>query len=335
IQEPAFDGEKVILPACTQDAHDAYVQSGMLSAAQDFEIGGMQLPYTVEAAANAFFACASVSIGGGMLTVGNANLLMKHGTDLQKQVFALNEFNGRFAGTMCLSEPQAGSSLSDVVTRATPDGDDHAQDPLGPRYRLKGNKMWISTGDHELTENIIHLVLAKIPGPDGQTIPGTKGISLFVVPKFLPVGEGESATVGARNAVKAARIEEKMGIHGNATCVMDFDGATGWMVGQPNRGLPAMFVMMNGARLGVGIQSLGLMEVAYQNAVVYAKDRVQGRSLTGIKAADKPADPILVHADIRRMLLTIRAWTESSRALALWGAQLLDTLISHPDAQAR
>jgi alkylation response protein AidB-like acyl-CoA dehydrogenase len=189
--EPAFDGENVILPACTQDAHDAYVHSGMLSAAQDYDVGGMQLPYTVEAAANAFFACASVSIGGGMLTVGNANLLMKHGTDLQQQVFALNEFNGRFAGTMCLSEPQAGSSLSDVATRATPDGDDHAQDPLGPRYRLKGHKMWISTGDHELTENIIHLVLAKIPGPDGKTVAGTKGISLFIVPKKLVDTQGQ------------------------------------------------------------------------------------------------------------------------------------------------
>ena len=167
IEEPVFDGEKVILPACTQQALNAYAASGMLSAAQDYDIGGMQLPYTVEAAANAFFACASVSIGASMLTVGNANLLMAHGSELQKQVFALNEFSGRFAGTMCLSEPQAGSSLSDVATRATPDGIDHADDPLGPRYRLRGNKMWISTGDHELTENIVHLVLAKIPGPDG------------------------------------------------------------------------------------------------------------------------------------------------------------------------
>ncbi len=183
IEEPVFDGEKVILPACTQQALNAYAASGMLSAAQDYDIGGMQLPYTVEAAANAFFACASVSIGASMLTVGNANLLMAHGSELQKQVFALNEFSGRFAGTMCLSEPQAGSSLSDVATRATPDGDDHLDDPLGARYRLRGNKMWISTGDHELTENIVHLVLAKIPGPDGKTIAGTKGISLFIVPK--------------------------------------------------------------------------------------------------------------------------------------------------------
>ena len=167
-QEPRFDDGKVILPQATHEAQKAYAESGMLSAAQDFEIGGMQLPYTVEAAANAFFAMASVSIGSGMLSTGNANLLMVHGTLAQKEVFAKNEFSGRFSGTMCLSEQQAGSSLSDVATRATPDGAGAEQDPLGARYRLRGNKMWISAGDHELTENIIHLVLAKIPGPDGQ-----------------------------------------------------------------------------------------------------------------------------------------------------------------------
>ena len=167
-QEPHFDGEKVILPQATHDANRAYAESGMLSAAQDYDMGGMQLPYTVEAAANAFFAMASVSMGSGLLTTGNANLLMVHGTALQKEVFAKNEFSGRFSGTMCLSEPQAGSSLSDVTTRAVPDGDDFEAEPLGARYRLKGNKMWISAGEHELTENIIHLVLAKIPGPDGK-----------------------------------------------------------------------------------------------------------------------------------------------------------------------
>ncbi len=185
IEEPRFDGEKVILPQVTHEAHKAYAESGMLSAAQDYEIGGMQLPYTIEAAANSFFALASVSMGSGLLTVGNANLLMVHGTEMQKKVFALNEFSGRWSGTMCLSEPQAGSSLSDVVTRAVPDGEDFESDPLGPRYRIKGNKMWISAGEHELTENIVHLVLAKIPGPDGKLIPGTKGISLFIVPKKL------------------------------------------------------------------------------------------------------------------------------------------------------
>ena len=183
IQEPQFDGEKVILPQATFDAQKAYAESGMLSAAQDYEMGGMQLPYTIEAAANSFFACASISIGTGMLTTGNANLLMVHGTPLQKEVFARHEFSGRFAGTMCLSEPQAGSSLGDVATRAVPDGGDFESEPLGARYRLTGNKMWISAGEHELTENIIHLVLAKIPGPDGKLIAGTRGISLFIVPK--------------------------------------------------------------------------------------------------------------------------------------------------------
>ncbi|KTT06779.1 acyl-CoA dehydrogenase family protein, partial [Pseudacidovorax intermedius] len=185
LQEPHFDGEKVILPRATHEAHAAFVESGMMAAAQDYDIGGMQLPYTVQAAANSFFAMASVSIGSNMLTSGNANLLMVHGTDMQKQVFALNEFSGRWAGTMCLSEPQAGSSLSDVATRAVPDGDDFENDPLGPRYRLKGNKMWISAGDHELTENIVHIVLAKIPDADGKLIPGVKGISLFIVPKKM------------------------------------------------------------------------------------------------------------------------------------------------------
>ncbi|MEI8326099.1 MAG: acyl-CoA dehydrogenase family protein, partial [Betaproteobacteria bacterium] len=184
-QEPRFDGERVILPQATHDAHKAYAESGMLSAAQDYAMGGMQLPYTVEAAANAFFALASVSMGSGMLTTGNANLLMVHGTPMQREVFALNEFSGRWSGTMCLSEPQAGSSLSDVATRALPDGADYATDALGPRYCLSGNKMWISAGEHELTENIIHLVLAKIPAADGKLVPGTQGLSLFIVPKWL------------------------------------------------------------------------------------------------------------------------------------------------------
>ncbi len=208
-EEPRFDGEKVILPQATHDAWKAYAESGMLSAAQDYDIGGMQLPYTVEAAANAFFAKASASIGAGMLTVGNANLLMAHGTAMQKQVFALNEFSGRFSGTMCLSEPQAGSSLSDVATRAVPDGADFEADPLGPRFRLRGNKMWISAGEHELSENIIHLVLAKIPGPDGKTIPGTRGISLFIVPKKLVNTAGE--LTGERNEVALAGLKHKLG----------------------------------------------------------------------------------------------------------------------------
>ena len=263
-QEPHFDGEKVILPQATHDAQKAYAASGMLSASQDYEIGGMQLPYTVEAAANAFFACASVSIGSGLLSVGNANLLMKHGTELQKQVFALNEFSGRWSGTMCLSEPQAGSSLSDITTRAVPDeaptvaADGEVpwdQDKLGPRYRIKGNKMWISAGEHELTENIIHLVLAKIPGPDGKLVAGTRGISLFVVPKWLvnveipqsdtlpQEREGVNAnanvkvTLGKRNDVALAGLNHKLGWRGTTNTLLNF-GEGKFPVGQGGAGGP-------------------------------------------------------------------------------------------------
>ena len=341
-QEPAFDGEKVILPVCTQDAHDAYVQSGMLSAAQDYEIGGMQLPYTVEAAANAFFACASVSIGGGMLTVGNANLLMKHGSALQQEVFALNEFNGRFAGTMCLSEPQAGSSLSDVATRATPDGDNHASDPLGARYRLKGNKMWISTGDHELTENIIHLVLAKIPGPDGKTIAGTKGISLFIVPKKLVDTQGQ--LTGERNDVALAGLNHKLGWRGTVNTLLNFgegkypvrgeSGAVGYLVGEAGKGLQCMFHMMNEARIGVGLAATMLGMAGYYASLDYAKTRTQGRPVG--PAGKDPSQPpvrLIEHADIKRMLLAQKAYGEGALALGLYCARLVDELHTGSEAE--
>jgi butyryl-CoA dehydrogenase len=342
IQEPAFDGEIVILPACTQDALDAYVQSGMLSAAQDHDIGGMQLPYTVEAAANAFFACASVSIGVTMLTVGNANLLMKHGTALQKQVFALNEFNGRFAGTMCLSEPQAGSSLSDVATRAMPDGDDHAHDPLGPRYRLKGNKMWISTGDHELTENIVHLVLAKIPGPDGKTIAGTKGISLFIVPKKLVDTQGQ--LTGERNDVALAGLNHKLGWRGTVNTLLNFGegkypvrghaGAIGYLVGEAGKGLQCMFHMMNEARIGVGLAATMLGLAGYYASLDYAQTRTQGRPVG--PAGKDPSQPpvrLIEHADIKRMLLAQKAYGEGALALGLYCARLVDELHTGDEAQ--
>ena len=341
-QEPAFDGEKVILPVCTQDAHDAYVQSGMLSAAQDYEIGGMQLPYTVEAAANAFFACASVSIGGGMLTVGNANLLMKHGSALQQEVFALNEFNGRFAGTMCLSEPQAGSSLSDVATRATPDGDNHASDPLGARYRLKGNKMWISTGDHELTENIIHLVLAKIPGPDGKTIAGTKGISLFIVPKKLVDTQGQ--LTGERNDVALAGLNHKLGWRGTVNTLLNFgegkypvrgaSGAIGYLVGEAGKGLQCMFHMMNEARIGVGLAATMLGMAGYFASLDYAKTRTQGRPV-GPAGKDPFQAPVrlIEHADVKRMLLAQKAYGEGALALGLYCARLVDELHTGSEAE--
>src|SRR5512133_2912214 len=340
-QEPRFDGERVILPQATHEAQKAYAESGMLSAAQDYEMGGMQLPYTIEAAANSFFACASVSIGSGMLTTGNANLLMVHGTPLQKEVFAKNEFSGRFSGTMCLSEPQAGSSLSDVATRATPDGEDFAQDPLGARYRLRGNKMWISAGDHELTENIIHLVLAKIPGPDGQLPPGTRGISLFIVPKKLVNAAG--ALTGERNDVALAGLNHKLGWRGTVNTLLNFGegkyplvstgggldgkgaGAVGYLVGQPGEGLRCMFHMMNEARIGVGIAAVMLGLAGYEASLDYAKTRPQGRpSGPAGKDATQPQVPIIEHADVKRMLLAQKSYCEGALALALYCARLVD-----------
>jgi len=332
-EEPRFDGERVILPQATHEAQRAYAESGMLSAAQDYAIGGMQLPYTVEAAANAFFAMASVSMGSGLLTVGNANLLMAHGSEVQKRVFALNEFSGRWSGTMCLSEPQAGSSLSDVATRAVPDGEGFEVDPLGPRYRLKGNKMWISAGEHELTENIVHLVLAKIPGPDGKLPPGVKGISLFIVPKKLVDTEGQ--LTGERNDVALAGLNHKCGWRGTTNTLLNFGegkypvrggaGAIGHLVGQPGEGLRCMFHMMNEARIGVGMAATMLGMAGYHASLDYARNRPQGRPVG--PAGKDPAQPpvrIIEHADVKRMLLAQKSYCEGALALALYCARLVD-----------
>ncbi|MBP6850169.1 MAG: acyl-CoA dehydrogenase [Rhodoferax sp.] len=344
-QEPRFDGERVILPQATQDAHDAYVASGMMGAAQDYDIGGMQLPYTVNASANAFFSLASVSIGSQMLTVGNANLLLVHGTQAQKAVFAANELSGRWAGTMCLSEPQAGSSLSDITTRALPDGDTAADDPLGARYRLSGNKMWISSGDHELTENIIHLVLAKIPGPDGQLIPGTRGISLFIVPKKLVDTEGR--LTGERNDVALAGLNHKLGWRGTTNTLLNFGegkypvrgqaGAIGYLVGRPHEGLRCMFHMMNEARIGVGTAATMLGLAGYYASLDYARVRPQGRPIgVGGKDAARPQVRIIEHADIRRMLLAQKSYCEGALALELYCARLVDEdHTGDPDAAAQ
>ena len=343
VEEPHFDGEKVILPQATHDAQKAYAASGMLSAAQDYDIGGMQLPYTVEAAANSFFAMASVSMGSGLLTVGNANLLMAHGTELQRKVFALNEFSGRWSGTMCLSEPQAGSSLSDITTRAVPDGDGFSSDPLGARYRLKGNKMWISAGDHELTENIIHLVLAKIPGADGKLIPGVRGISLFIVPKKMVTTDAE--LTGERNDVALAGLNHKCGWRGTTNTLLNFgegkfkvktdnagsdgSGAVGYLVGEPGRGLSYMFHMMNEARIGVGMAATMLGMAGYEASLAYAKSRPQGRPVAGgsvkvVKDAAQPQVRIIEHADIKRMLLAQKSYSEGALALELYCAKLVD-----------
>jgi len=332
-EEPRFDGEKVILPACTHAARLAYAESGMLGAAQDYDIGGMQLPYVLEAAANSFFAAASVSIGSNMLTSGNASALMAHGSELQKQVFALNEFNGRWAGTMCLSEPQAGSSLSDIATRATPDGAGAQDDPLGPRFRLKGHKMWISSGDHELTENIVHLVLAKIPDAEGRLPPGVKGISLFIVPKHLVDTEGR--LTGERNDVALAGLNHKLGWRGTTNTLLNFGegrypvrgaaGAVGYLVGAPGQGLQCMFHMMNEARIAIGMAATMLGLAGYYASLDYARERPQGRPTgAGGKDATRPQVRIIDHADVRRMLLAQKSYGEGALALNLYCARLVD-----------
>ncbi len=352
VQEPHFDGERVHLPESTHAAMAAYVDSGMLAAAQDYEVGGMQLPCVIEMAANAFFSKASVAMGGyAMLTSGNASLLMAHGTPVQKDVFAKHLFAGRWFGTMCLSEPQAGSSLSDVATRAVPDGADAQHDPLGPRYRLKGNKMWISAGEHELTENIVHLVLAKIPGPDGRLVPGTRGISLFIVPKKLVGTDG--ALTGERNDVALAGLNHKLGYRGTTNTLLNFGegrfpvraaqgggldgrgaGAIGYLVGEPGQGLRCMFHMMNEARIGVGLGAVMLGYAGYEASLAYAMNRPQGRPMGPRgKDAAAPQIPIVQHADVKRMLLAQKSYVEGGLALELYCARLVDELATGDDTQ--
>ena len=326
-QEPHFDGERVHLPQATHDATLAYAESGMLAAAQDYDVGGMQLPCVIEMAGNAFFSKASVAMGGyAMLTSGNASLLMVHGTPTQREVFAKNEFAGRWFGTMCLSEPQAGSSLSDVATRAELDD---ASDPLGPRYRLTGNKMWISGGEHEITENIIHLVLAKVPGPDGKLIPGTRGISLFICPKWL-VNERAELT-GERNDIVLAGLNHKLGYRGTTNCLLNLgekgQGAVGYLVGKVGDGLRCMFHMMNEARIGVGLGAVMLGYAGYEASLEYARQRPQGRPMTAAgKDSASPQRPIIEHADVRRMLLAQKSYVEGGLALELYCARLVDEL---------
>jgi len=344
-QEPRFDGERVQLPEATGDAVRAYAESGMLAAAQDHEAGGMQLPCVVEMAANAFFHKASIAMAGyALLTSGNANLLMAHGTPLQREIFAKNEFAGRWFGTMCLSEPQAGSSLSDVATKAVPDGDDFEADPLGPRYRLRGHKMWISAGEHELSENIVHLVLAKIADDEGRTVPGTKGISLFIVPKQLVDAAGQ--LIGERNDVALAGLNHKLGYRGTTNTLLNFGegkfsprgraGAIGYRVGAAGDGLRCMFHMMNEARIGVGLGAVMLGMAGYEASLDYARQRPQGRPVgLGGKDATQPQVPIIGHADVKRMLLAQKSYVEGGLALALYCAWLVDELHSGDSGAAR
>jgi len=326
-EEPRFDGERVHLPQATHDALRAYAATGMIAASQDAEIGGMQLPCTVEKAANAFISQACIAMGGYvMLTHGNAALLMAHGTAKQQEVFAAREFSGEWFGTMCLSEPQAGSSLGDIATRATPDGADFEADPLGARYKLVGNKMWISAGEHEITPNIVHLVLAKIPGPDGRLPGGVKGISLFIVPKHRVDAQGRPT--GERNDVSLAGLNHKLGYRGTTNTLLNFGeqgGAVGYLVGQPGDGLRCMFHMMNEARIGVGLGATMLGAAGYEASLGYARQRTQGRPIgAGGKDASAPPVRLIEHADIRRMLLAQKAYVEGGMALALYCARLVD-----------
>jgi acyl-CoA dehydrogenase len=270
------------------------------------EYGGQGLPATMTVMVNEFLCSANMAFAMYPgLTQGAIAALLVHASDAVKKKYVPKMVEGVWTGTMNLTEPHCGTDLGLLRTKAVKQSDGS--------YKITGTKIFISAGEHDLSQNIIHLVLARIEGAPA----GTKGISLFVVPKFLVKDDG---SIGARNAVTCGSIEEKMGIHGNSTCVMNYDGATGWLIGEENRGLNAMFTMMNEARLGVGVQGLALSEVAYQNAAIYARERLQGRAISGVKYPDKPADPIIVHPDVRRTLMTIRAFNEAARALVMWTA---------------
>jgi len=316
----AEDGT-VSVPDGFKQAYDAYCEGGWSGLAVPAEYGGQGLPYTLHAAVGEFMSSANLSLmmyPG--LTQGAIAAILVHGTDEQKQTYLPNMVAGTWSGTMNLTEPHCGTDLGLLRTKAVPQGDG--------TYKISGQKIFISAGEHSMTDNIVHLVLARIEGaPEG-----TKGISLFIVPKFLVNADG---SLGERNGAVCGAIEHKMGIHGNATCVMNYDDATGYLIGAENKGLSAMFVMMNEARLGVGLQGLSIGEIAYQNAANYARDRIQGRSLSGAKHPDKKADPIIVHPDIRRSLLTIRAYNEAGRAFLLWTALQSDIAHRSTDEAAR
>jgi alkylation response protein AidB-like acyl-CoA dehydrogenase len=315
------DDGSVTTPTGFKNAYRRLTEGGWIGASAPAEFGGQGLPMALTQSIGEFLASANVAFAMYPgLTQGAAAAIFAHGAVELKALYLPKLISGQWTGTMNLTEPQCGTDLGLVRTRAVPQTDG--------TYKIAGTKIFISAGEHDLAENIVHLVLARIEGaPEG-----VKGISLFVVPKILPAADG---SLGARNAVSCGSIEEKMGIHGNSTCVMNFDDATGWLVAQPHRGLHAMFTMMNEARLGVGVQGLALSEVAYQNAAAYAKERLAGRALTGAKFKDKPADPIIVHPDVRRMLMTMRAFNEAARALVLWTALKSDVAHRSGDAKER
>lgn len=316
-----YENGVVRTPKGFKEAYDTFSEGGWCGLSADPEYGGMGMPVLLNTVMQEMICSANMSFGMYPgLSQGAYEALYHFGTDEQKQLYLPKLTSGQWSGTMCLTEPHCGTDLGLIKTKADPQDDGSCL--------ITGTKIFISAGEHDLTENIVHLVLAKLPdAPEG-----VKGISLFVVPKFLPKDDGSA---GERNGVMCGSIEHKMGIHANSTCVMNFDDAKGWLVGEKHKGLRAMFTMMNAARLGVGMQGLGIAEVAYQNGLAYAKDRLQMRSLTGTKAPEKPADPIIVHPDVRRMLLKGKAVVEGGRALSYWTGLNLDISEKHPDPAKR
>jgi alkylation response protein AidB-like acyl-CoA dehydrogenase len=332
--EPHFDGERVHIIPEVRHALDAFTEAGLITAGHDAELGGMQLPCLLEKAGFAWFNGANVATSAyPMLTIGNANTLLKCGSAQQIEQFVKPLLAGRFFGTMCLSEPQAGSSLSDILTQAIaePDGS----------YRLRGNKMWISGGEHDLSENIIHLVLAKVPDTNGKLIPGVKGISLFIVPKFLVNDDG---SLGERNDVVLAGLNHKMGYRGTTNCLLNFGegkhqphgkpGAVAYLVGKLHHGLAAMFNMMNEARIGVGLGAVMLGYTGYLQSLDYARNRPQGRPPAN-KDPSQPQIPLIEHTDVRRMLLAQKAFVEGGLALILYCARLVDEEKTADTTEAR
>jgi alkylation response protein AidB-like acyl-CoA dehydrogenase len=315
------DDGRVIVPPGFKDAFDQFVEGGWTTLHAPEQWGGQALPMVVATAVSEYFVSANhaLEMYNG-LTGGAIEAILAVGSDALKQKYVPNMVAGKWCGTMNLTEPHAGTDLGMIKSRAEPQADGS--------YKITGTKIFISGGEHEMSENIIHLVLAKTPGaPEGS-----KGISLFLVPRVMV---NEDGSLGARNAVSCGSIEHKMGIHGNCTCVMNYDDATGWIVGEEHKGLAAMFIMMNQARLGVGLQGLGQAELAYQNAARYAMERRQGRALTGAAEPDKPADTLFVHPDVRRMLMEGKALTEGLRAFALWVALQVDLAKLSPTEQER
>ncbi len=308
-------------PKGFKEAYDTFRHGGWTALSADPRYGGQGLPESLNKLVEEMSCSANLAFGlYPGLTHGACQAIASHARDELKDTYLPKMVDGAWSGTMCLTEAHCGTDLGMLRTRAIPQADGS--------HRVSGSKIFISAGEHDLTENIIHLVLARLP----DAPPGTRGISLFLVPKFIPTDDGRP---GARNGVVCTALEHKMGIKASSTCQLTFEDATGWLIGEPNRGLACMFTMMNSERLSVGIQGLGAAETSYQSAVAYARERIQGRSLSGVKATDKAADPIIVHPDVRRMLLTIRSYTEGCRALGGWVARELDEMERSDDPDTR